>query len=252
MGDDITNKRRKPRWATSYSNMTIREAEKRLGIRMDELEQVPVDEMLAKYRAQGPYDMDKMKAMKEKVYERVLEYLDMEGYPTEASVGFKEANISDLVLYMIGPILSDFKRRMGRNIRLEREKEIISVDEETGGREEFVVMDRIEVTEERFVLIIEAKKSGTGEAMKQCLLSLKDARDNNGPGEVFGFVTTGKQWQMIRYDGTSFVVTEEFAALFGTMEVNEKRWIDNYSDVVDCMYFALSNGGIGNKNVVVG
>ncbi|KAF8453423.1 hypothetical protein BGX38DRAFT_1298016 [Terfezia claveryi] len=209
--------------------MTIREAEQRLQIWIDELQEVPVDMILAKPSIER-LDMNEMK---EKVYRPILEYIDMEGYPTEASIGYKEAKISDLVLYTIGPILSDFKRKTRRKIRLEREKEIISVDEKTGGMEEFVVMDRIQVAEEKFVLIIEAKKSGTGEAIKQCLLSLKDAWDNNG-----------KQWQMIRYDGTSFVVTEEFTTLFRTMEQKKKRWIDNHSDVVDCLYFALANGRV--------
>jgi len=35
-------------------------------------------------------------------------------------------------------------------------------DEETGGYEEFVVVDRIEITEERYILIIEAKRDSLG------------------------------------------------------------------------------------------
>ena len=93
---------------------------------------------------------------------------------------------------------------MGRNIRLSREKEIIANDNETGGNEDFVVMDRISAEEQTFVLIMEAKKSYTGEAMKQCLLGMKDARDNNGGGIVYGFVTAGEHWEMIRYDGSTF------------------------------------------------
>ncbi|RPB19668.1 hypothetical protein L211DRAFT_793639, partial [Terfezia boudieri ATCC MYA-4762] len=64
----------------------------------------------------------------------------------------------------IDPILSNFKRKTRRNIWLEHEKEIISVDEKTGGMEEFVVMDRIQVAEEKFVLIIEAKKRRSNNA----------------------------------------------------------------------------------------
>ena len=131
-----------------------------------------------------------------------------------------------MVLYIIGPIV---KRKTGRNIRLEREKRITSVDGKIGGRQEFIMVDRIQVEKEMFILIIEAKKSGTGEAMKQCLLSLKDGWNTNGQGDMFGFVTSGKNWQMIRYNGTSFVMTEEFTALFRTMEQSKKRWMDNHS-----------------------
>ncbi|RPB28987.1 hypothetical protein L211DRAFT_776546 [Terfezia boudieri ATCC MYA-4762] len=111
-------------------------------------------------------------------------------------------------------------------------------------------MDRISVTEEKFVLIVEAKRASTGQAIKQCVLSLKDAWDNNEGGEVYGFVTLGEQWRMIKFDGKSFVATEAFMVLFESMKEDKKRWTKNYSVVVDCIYFALSNGGIIKDEVV--
>ena len=62
-----------------------------------------------------------------------------------------------MVYSTIGPILAGFRRNTGRSIRLEREKEVISTDNEVGEMEEFVVLDYITVTEEKFVLIIEAE-----------------------------------------------------------------------------------------------
>lgn len=183
-------------------------------------------------------------AIKEKVYDRIVECLANEGYPTEASADFKEANISDFVYAIIGPILFDFGQKTERKRpRLVREKEIISTDNETGGAEEFVVMDRISVGQERFVLIVEAKRSSLGEAMKQCLLAMKDARDNNGGGEVYGFVTTGDTWRMLKYDG-EFQMTNKIDVLFDTMSEEKERWMKDYTILVDCMYAALSNGGI--------
>lgn len=35
---------------------------------------------------------------------------------------------------------------------------------------------------------------------------------------LYGFVTIGEDWEMLRYDGTSFSVAEELVALFGGME----------------------------------
>ncbi|KAF8472744.1 hypothetical protein BDZ91DRAFT_715716 [Kalaharituber pfeilii] len=96
---------------------------------------------------------------------------------------------------MINPILSCFERKVGRDIRLRREKEIVSVDSEAGRKEEFVVIDVVSVTERNFVLVIEGKKSSLREAMKQCLLSMKDIRDNNGYGGVYGFITRGEFWK---------------------------------------------------------
>lgn len=34
-------------------------------------------------------------------------------------------------------------------------------------------------------------------------------RDNNTGGEVYGFVTTGESWQMLKYDGALFQMTQD-------------------------------------------
>jgi len=47
------------------------------------------------------------------------------------------------------------------------------------------MVDLVSVTEEKFVPIVEAKRSSLGEAMKQCLLAMKDMRKNNGGGTVW-------------------------------------------------------------------
>ena len=119
-----------------------------------------------------------MDAVKATVYGRIKEYLNIEGYPTEADPDFKEANVSDLVLYTIGPVL-DSVRKMGRDIRLTREKEITSVDNETGALEEFVVVDQIAVAEQKFVLIIEANIRWTALANVQLrwYIAAEDARN---------------------------------------------------------------------------
>lgn len=129
---------------------------------------------------------------KEKVYDRILEYLQIEGYPAEGDPDFKESNINHLVYATITPILSDFIHKTGRvTVQLRSEKEIVSTDGETGGTEEFTILDLISVKEERFIpIVVEAKRSSLGQAMKQCLLAMKDMKDSNGEDKVYGFVTT--------------------------------------------------------------
>ena len=76
----------------------------------------------------------------------------------------------------------------------------------------------------KFVLVIEAKRSNMGSAMKQLLLSLKDMRDLNGQGPtVYGFTTTGDVWQMVIYDGSKFKVTDDFKVVFPKMKSNSCR-----------------------------
>lgn len=58
-------------------------------------------------------------------------------------------------------------------------------------------------------------------------------------------------WRMAAYDGT-LKITEKMVVLFDAMGKDEKWWMGDYSVLVDCMYFALNNGGVVTKDVVVG
>ena len=68
---------------------------------------------------------------------------------------------------------------------------------------------------------------------------------------MYGCVTTGDSWRMLRYDGTLFQVTDQFGAIFETMQNIKVRWMGDRSVVVDCMYVVLSDGGIVPKDVIV-
>lgn len=60
---------------------------------------------------------------------------------------------------------------------------------------------------------------------------------------LYGFVTAGEDWKMIRYDGSIFEMTDKFTVVFHTMGERKERWLAEYSMVVvDCMCCALSNG----------
>jgi len=93
------------------------------------------------------------------------------------------------------PILVNFQKRAKRNIQLKWEKQIIAKDSQTGGYEEFLVVDPICIPEEDLAIpILEAKGSTIQKGMKQYLLAMRDTWDKNGEGEVYGFVTAGVDW----------------------------------------------------------
>ncbi|KAF8543480.1 hypothetical protein BDD12DRAFT_874577 [Trichophaea hybrida] len=197
--------------------MSLLDAEDRLGFRMQTIGKVSIKRILteANYTLEGEESILKTK---EKVYDEIVQYLTVEGYPTEADVYFKGSNVSDLVHATISPILCD-------------------------GTEEFAA---IEGERDSLYRLFEAKRSSLGEAMKQCLLAMKDMRDNGG-GEVYGFVTTGEHWRMIRYEGASFISTKNFTVLLDTMETDKEGLMKENSVVVDCMNVALRNGGTVKK-----
>ncbi|KAG0643083.1 hypothetical protein HOY80DRAFT_1034624 [Tuber brumale] len=222
--------RRKCRWATSYVQITIPEAEKRWGLRLD-LCGIPVKRILeGKHILLGPH---MMLGLKRKNYEDL---------PAEANLDFKEANINDIVDFTIYPIVALFTCETDRKLRLSREKEIPTIDSSTSGVEEFVVMDYISCDQMKYVLVVEAKMAALEEAIKQCLLSLKDMRDCNGGGTVYGFLTMGDSRRMISCDGT-FTLSNKLELLFDNMQENKKEWTANYSILVQCFNVALSNGG---------
>jgi len=227
--------------------MSKKATEKRLHLRIYNFIKAsqPVEEIL-RLRGKAKYDVSDTK---EKVYARLVEYLKCEQYPSITEDEFKAANVYDIVNAVLLPTLSDFQdKSQCDDITLYREKEIVSVDEETDGMEEFVFMDVISSTDEEeqcaYVLVVEVKRSNSAAAFSQLLLSLRDMRDTNGEkGVVYGFTTTGEDWQMVRYDG-NFQLTEKL--MFSRMRESKERWIKEFSGIVDLMYIALEAGGGGN------
>ena len=214
----------------------------RLKFRLDILKEISVEDMLGCMKHGEAPEGGEVLGLKRKVYEQVVRYLRIEGNPTEADPDYKEANINHLVFSIISPILEQVALTTRENVRLQSQKEIVSTDGKTGGTQEVVVVDRITYNKEKFILVVESKRSSLGQALKQCLLALKDMRDNNGDGKVYGFLTTGTLWQMVEYDGRSFRLTEKMIALFGGMDEDEARWMRKHSTIVDCLKFALDNG----------
>lgn len=233
--------------------MTLDDAQERLGFRIEDLQEIEVATMLGSDKDQIKEDLSEkdVSRIKDEVYGVILQYLDMEGYPSEGN-GRNECNVCDLVLYVVGPVLSSYHRKTSRNVRLWREREILSVDHQTGGRVEFVIVELVDVGKQNFILLVEAKRSSLAKAEKQLLLSLKDLRDNNGSGEVYGFATIGESWRMFKYDGVSFCKTEKMDILFEPMKNNKKRWLKNCSELIDCIIMAMRNGGMVKKAVAVG
>lgn len=110
---------------------------------------------------------------------------------------------------------------MGRDVRLAREKEIISTGNEAGGREEFIVTAFRSRNKGSW-----KGRGSTREAMKQWLLAMGDCWDNNdaakeshndNAGVLYGLITTGEQGRMIRYNSSTFEITNNFSVMFRTM-----------------------------------
>lgn len=80
------------------------------------------------------------------------------------NIAGNEYNVRDLALYILGPIVSHFKRKniqTWQYIPLRRKKEIVSA---------VVMIDWFSLAGRYFKLIIEAEGLSLEEATKQCLL----------------------------------------------------------------------------------
>jgi len=202
----------------------------------------------AKHEIPGLLD-EQIQQTKERIFQNIVECIEVEGFPTEANVNFKEANVTDFVLLIMLPMLAAFRRGTTHILYLQREREIIAKDTKTGGLQEFVGVDFVGVGQRKFVFVVEAKKSSAGKAKRQCLLALKDIGDNNDGGIVYGFVTTAEQWQVIRYDGTTFTQSDRFPVMFPGMGHEKERWMKEGAVIVDFIHMVLRSGGFTAKKV---
>ena len=56
---------------------------------------------------------------------------------------------------------------------------------------------------------------------------MQDSHGHNGAGEVYGFIPTGRNWGMIRYNGRLWEKSEEITIMFDTMQFDRERWMQN-------------------------
>ncbi|RPB22817.1 hypothetical protein L211DRAFT_826286 [Terfezia boudieri ATCC MYA-4762] len=163
-GDPPAEKKRKFPWKKPYAKMSLQEVEERIGVSMIHLGSsviAPKDMLVAAgYKFEEVSDV--ITTAKNEVYKQIERYIAVE-VPSLDLSNFMEPNVNELVYSIISPIIYEFRHKTGReDVKLFREKPIISTDLETGGFEEFVVelipVDYISVDEERFVLVVEGKE----------------------------------------------------------------------------------------------
>jgi len=104
-----------------------------------------------------------------------------------------------VVYSIISPIIRSFRCKSRRqSIQLRSEKRTLG---ETGGAEEFAVVDL--VSEDEVLIFIRSKDKLGWKGDEAGILAMKDARDGNnkGQGVIYGFTTTREDWRMVKYDG---------------------------------------------------
>jgi hypothetical protein len=236
-------KKRKSNWNVSYSSATQRFAEERLNVRFTDLGNSAV-------RIRKLLDLSNIKhithEIKDKVYERIIELIETEDYPQGGIEPFKEASVTDIVGTILICFLAFFRRKNKVfSLKLRREKEIVAPDGETGGSEEYVMIDTISVTNDKIVLVVEAKRDNMDKCLIQCLLAMKDAYDCNKElnnyNTIYGFTTEGIHWRLVIYDGKSFRLSDEIKVMAPDMATDKDSWIAECSVIVDVLYYVLTH-----------
>ena len=74
--------------------------------------------------------------------------------------------------------------------------------------EKFVVIDEAELGKERYLFIVEAKRSSLG-ANGTMLVSMNDIGDKYDGSTIHGFVTTGDGCRMLKYHDRPFQVPDK-------------------------------------------
>jgi hypothetical protein len=229
-------KRKNFQWNKLYSNYTQQEAEVRLNTSFKKLVSRSVH-----FSSMLPIEHSGNIEIKEKVYERLVERIHVEGYPTPGLSDFKEPNVVALIDSIIVPVLHQYQKQyINREIELRKQKYILSDDKEFGGFEELVIIELVDDATERILFIIEAKPVEVITGLKQCTLAMKniyDMRTDDVP--VYGFISTGTRWTLLRYDGDIFTMSEEINTIFPTISSDKTKWMKDCSVIVDIIFKVL-------------
>jgi len=140
MCDSTAPRKRKPKWNTPHSTITIEDAGDKLGFRVITLEdlEAPVRNFLKDAEGLKGAEYTLLKT-KKRVNKRIQDHLVAGGYHSEADLDFKEANVNDMVYAKIVPIIADFSTRRHNTLVLHRRSQLAATDFSAGGYEEFVI-----------------------------------------------------------------------------------------------------------------
>ena len=192
--------------------MNVQRTEKRLGLMFYEFEKhaISASQMLADAKPEiKGLGEEQVQCTKETVFNNIIELVEGEGYPTEFEDNCNNVRVRGLVYSILVPILIAFRGETGREVRLQR-----------GNRKEgdTISANFVGFGDRKFVFVVEAAKSSIWQAKKACMLALKEMGDNNPAGVVYGLVTSGDAWEIIRYQHKIFTQTDTIQVVFRTME----------------------------------
>ena len=212
----ITTTTTKVNFRKAYSKMNMQEIEKKLGLTFSQFEKaaVSIRQMLADTKPEiKGLGEEQLERAKEKVFDNTVGLVEGAKYPGKGRAG-------TLAALIFIPVLAAFQRETGRKLRLLRKTDTISATV-------------VGTKDHKFFLVAEAKKAEIGNVKRQLMLALKEVGDNNPGGVVYGLVTFGDFWQIIRYQREIFTQTDPVQVVFPTMGCDKAKWLKESSIIVD-------------------
>ena len=171
MADTEASSKQKRKCITSFSSVSQEEAESILGFKLRKFYryQIPIEQFITKTAPEE---------LKKKIFERLIDCMDSEGFPEATIAPMNESVATDYVGMILIAMVAHRNRTMHHDeLILSREKQIISKDEQFGGNMEFVIFQVINDESTRYVLVVEAKCDSLGKGLTQLLLGLKSMWD---------------------------------------------------------------------------
>jgi hypothetical protein len=234
MADEEPSLKQQRKYITSFPNVSQEEAEVILGYELREFYdcQIPIEQFITTTAPQE---------LKKEIFKRLIDCIGSEGFPEAIILPINESVVTDNVGMILITMVSYCKFTMNRNdLKLSRERQIISIDEQVGENMEFVIIHNINAGHTRYVLVVEAKRDSLATGFIQLLLSLKSMWEiNNDHKLVYGFVTTGIDWKLVTYDGQTWKLSERSTVLIPNMRKKEDQWLKNNTQILDVIYSIL-------------
>jgi hypothetical protein len=181
MADIEISSNGKRKCPVSFSNLSQREAERILGFQFIDFydSQIEIERFITTTAPQE---------LKKTMFDRLIACIVSEGFPVATIHPMNESVVKANVGLILQSMVSYSKLTMNRNdLRLVREKQISSKDQQVRGNMDLVLMQTINLEADRYIFVVEAKRDALESGLTQLLLALKCMWDvNNDNKMVYG------------------------------------------------------------------
>lgn len=240
----------------AYSSISLDQTEKILQkdiceslsnrISMLEMHETMINDLKQRFKVEFKSSKEINDSIKKSIFQMQNTFINAYG-PIELAT---KASIQHMVSNVLAVVVNKFKddnQKNSKKIHLVAESsELIEFQEQ--GKMDFFIKKKLikSCSRDLIILIVEVKKSNLEQGIAQICLYMssviKNREDNQTPYPIFGIVTLGSSWMLVKLDQPDgdFQFTENFSVFDQPVtNLGEDQWIKSKGLIVDVIYDSL-------------